>query len=294
MIMTDYVVRGTEKAGNFRFFGSITKELVQVAADHHQTSPVVTAGLGRTMTAAAMMSQMLKNDGDRMSVTIKGDGPIGGVIIEANAKGDLKGYPYNANVDLPLNEKGKLDVSGAFGNAVMTIMKDFGLKEPYIGQTILVSGEIAEDFTYYFATSEQTPSAVALGVLIDVDHSVKQSGGFIIQVLPEASDEAIDQLEEKLKDFPSITTLLEEGKTIENIIEDLLGEVTFMDKQPVRFCCDCSLDQMERGLMSIGIEDLTEIMEEDNGAELTCHFCNQHYNFKEDQLQSLIDELKSN
>lgn len=292
--MGDYVIRGIDKSGNFRFFGSITKDMVQSASDHHQTSPVVTAGLGRTMTAAAMMSQMLKNDGDRMSVTIKGDGPIGGVVIEANAQGNVKGYPYNANVDLPLNAKGKLDVREAFGNAVMTIMKDFGLKEPYIGQTILVSGEIAEDFTYYFATSEQTPSAVALGVLIDVDHSIKQAGGFIIQVLPGVSDEAIDLLEAKLKELPSITTLLDEGKTIEEIIEGLLGDVKFLDKKEVQFCCDCSVDQMERGLMSIGIEDLTELIEEDKEAELVCHFCNKHYDFKEKQLQSLLDEIKSN
>ena len=291
--MKDYVVRGTEKNGNFRFFGSITKETVQTASDYHQTSPVVTAALGRTMTATAMMSQMLKNDGDRMSVTIKGDGPIGAVIVEADAKGNIKGYPYHPDVDLPLNPSGKLDVSGAFGNAVMTIMKDYGLKDPYIGQTILVSGEIAEDFTYYFATSEQTPSAVALGVLVDVDHSIKQSGGFIIQVMPEASDDAIDLLEEKLKDFPSITALLEEGKTIENIIEDLLGDVTFWERQEIQFCCDCSLERMERGLMSIGTEDLTELIEEDEAAELICHFCNKHYDFKKDQLQGLLDEIKT-
>ncbi len=291
--MKDYVVRGTDKSGNFRFFGSITKELVQTASDYHKTSPVVSAGLGRTMTAAAMMSQMLKNDKDRMSVVIKGDGPIGGVVIEANAKGNIKGYPYNPSVDIPLNEAGKLDVKGAFGNAVMTIMKDFGLKEPYIGQTILVSGEIAEDFTYYFATSEQTPSAVALGVLVDVDYSIRQSGGFIIQVLPGATDDAIDMLEDRLKDFPSLTTLLEEGKTIENIIEDLLGEVTFWAKQEVQFCCDCSDDQMERGLMSIGTEDLKEIIEEDGDAELICHFCNKHYNFNKEQLQGLLDEIEA-
>lgn len=290
--MNDYVVRGTDKSGNFRFFGSITKDIVQAASDNHQTSPVVTAGLGRTMTAAAMMSQMLKNDGDRMSVTIKGDGPIGGVIVEANMKGDIKGYPYNAHVDIPLNEQGKLDVSGAFGNAVMTIMKDYGLKEPYIGQTALLSGEIAEDFTYYFATSEQTPSAVALGVLIDVDHSIKQSGGFIIQVLPEASDDAIDQLEKKLADLPAVTTLLEAGKTIEEVIEGLLGDVTFWERQEIQFCCDCSVAQMERGLISIGKEDLSEILEEDKGAELTCHFCNKCYEFKEQELQRLLDEIE--
>lgn len=290
--MKDYVVRGTDKSGNFRFFGSITKELVQTASEYHKTSPVVSAGLGRTMTAAAMMSQMLKNEKDRMSVVIKGDGPIGGVVIEANAKGNIKGYPYNPIVDIPLNADGKLDVSGAFGNAVMTIMKDFGLKEPYIGQTILVSGEIAEDFTYYFATSEQTPSAVALGVLVDVDYSIKQSGGFIIQVLPDASDDAIDQLEARLKDFPSLTTLLEEGRTIEEIIEDLLGEVTFWERQDIQFCCDCSTDQMERGLMSIGAGDLRELIEEDESAELICHFCNKHYNFNKDELQGLLDEIE--
>lgn len=291
--MKDYVVRGTDKSGNFRFFGSITKDTVQTAASHHQTSPVVTAGLGRTMTAVAMMSQMLKNERDRMSVTIKGDGPIGGVIVEANAKGNIKGYPYQANVDLPLNADGKLDVRGAFGNAVMTVMKDYGLKEPYIGQTILVSGEIAEDFTYYFATSEQTPSAVALGVLVDVDYSVKQSGGFIIQVLPDASDDAITSLEEKLKDFPSLTTQLEEGKTIEDIIKSLLGDVTFLEKQEIQFCCDCSVDQMERGLISIGEKDLTEIIEEDKSADLLCHFCNKHYLFEEEQLKALLTEARS-
>lgn len=291
--MKDYVVRGTDKAGNFRFFASITRDIVQTASDYHHTSPVVAAALGRTMTAAAMMAQMLKNENDRMSVTIKGDGPIGGVIVEANTRGDIKAYPYNANVDLPLNESGKLDVSGAFGNAVMTIMKDMGLKEPYIGQTILVSGEVAEDFTYYFATSEQTPSAVALGVLIDVDHSIKQSGGFIIQVMPDASDDAIDLLEEKLSNFPPVTTLLEEGKTVEEIIEELLGEVTFWERKEIQFSCDCSLDQMERGLMSIGEEDLSEILEEDEGAELTCHFCNKKYNFNKDDLQGLLDEIRS-
>lgn len=290
--MKDYVVRGTDKSGNFRFFGSITKNTVQTAATHHYTSPVVTAGLGRTMTAVAMMSQMLKNDGDRLSVTIKGDGPIGGVIVEANTKGNIKGYPYHPNVDLPLNAEGALDVSAAFGNAVMTVMKDFGLKKPYIGQTILVSGEIAEDFTYYFATSEQTPSAVALGVLVDVDYSVKQSGGFIIQVLPGASDDAITILEERLKDFPSLTTLLDEGKTIEDIIEDLLGDVTWMEKKEIQFCCDCSVDQMERGLMSIGEKELMELIEEDQEAELVCHFCNEHYLFKEEQLQKLANEIR--
>ena len=291
--MKDYVVRGTDKSGNFRFFGSITKDTVQTAASYQQTSPVVTAGLGRTMTAVAMMSQMLKNERDRISVTIKGDGPISGVIVEANAKGNIKGYPYKANVDLPLNADGKLDVRGAFGNAVMTVMKDYGLKEPYIGQTILVSGEIAEDFTYYFATSEQTPSAVALGVLVDVDYSVKQSGGFIIQVLPDASDDAITLLEENLKDFPSLTTQFEEGKTIEDIIESLLGDVTFWEKQEVQFCCDCSVDQMERGLISIGEKDLTEIIEEDKSADLACHFCNKHYIFEEKQLKDLLTEARS-
>lgn len=290
--MKDYVVRGTDKNGNFRFFASITKDTVQTAATYHNTSPVVTASLGRTMTAVAMMSQMSKNDEDRLSVTIKGDGPIGGVIVEGNAKGNIKGYPYNPDVDLPLKENGKLDVSSAFGNAVMTVMKDFGLKEPYIGQTILVSGEIAEDFTYYFATSEQTPSAVALGVLVDVDYSVKQSGGFIIQVLPDADDDAIALLEERLKEFPSLTTQLDEGKTIEDIIESLLGDVTFWEKKEIQFCCDCSVDQMERGLMSIGEKDLVELIEEDKEADLVCHFCNQHYLFEEEQLQKLLDEVQ--
>lgn len=290
--MKDYVVRGTDKDKNFRVFGSITREIVQTAQEYHQTSPVVTAGLGRVMTAAVMMGQMLKGERDRLSVSIKGDGPIEGVIVETNSEGNIKGYPYNPNVDIPLNASGKLDVSGAFGNAVMTIMKDIGLKEPYIGQTILVSGEIAEDFTYYFATSEQTPSAVALGVLVDVDYSVKHSGGFIIQVLPGASDEAIDLLEDKLKDFPPVTALLEEGNTIEQIIERLLGEVAFLEKREIQYHCDCNLEQMERGLISIGEKELTEIINEDKKAELVCHFCNKKYLFDEQKLQGLINEIK--
>lgn len=292
--MKDYVVRGMDEGRNFRFFGTISKQTVQKAASQHCTSPVVTAGLGRTMTAVAMMSQMLKNDNDRLSVTIKGDGPIGGVIVEANAEGNIKGYPYHPNIDIPLKEDGTLDVSASFGNAVMTVMKDYGLKEPYIGQTILVSGEIAEDFTYYFATSEQTPSAVALGVLVDVDYSVKQSGGFIIQVLPDASDDAISSLEKALEDFPSLTSLLDQGQTIEEIIEGLLGNVTFLGKKEIQFSCDCSVDQMERGLMSIGEKELAELIQDGEDAELICHFCNQDYQFKEKDLKKILKEIQDN
>lgn len=289
--MGDYVVRGVDKDKNFRFFGSITKDIVQQAFENHVTSPVVTAGLGRTMTAVAMMSQMLKNEKDRVSVNIKGDGPIEGVIVEASSNGDIKGYPYNPVVDIALNDEGNLDVSAAFGNAVMTVMKDLGLKEPYVGQTILVSGEIAEDFTYYFATSEQTPSAVGLGVLVDVDYSVKQSGGFIIQVLPDADEGAITKLEENIAKLPSITSLLDEGKSIEEIIERLLGEVRFYDKVPIKFVCDCSKEQMERGLLSIGEKELTEIKEEDEKANLVCHFCNANYDFNKEDLNRLIEEI---
>ncbi len=290
--MTNYVVRGIDKTKSFRFFGANTTKLVDEATTKHQTSPVVSAALGRTLTGVAMMGQMNKNITDRVSILIKGDGPIGGIIVEANGFGDVKGYAYNPNVDIPLNEQGKLDVRNAIGNAVMTVSKDIGLREPYVGQIAMLSGEIAEDLTDYFAISEQTNSVVALGVLIDKDLSIKQSGGIIIQVLPDAQDEAITELESKLKTFTSLTNYLENNQCIEQIIEDLLGDVELMSKTDIRFKCDCSTERMERALISLGKQELTTIVEDDQeDLELVCHFCNEKYQFDKNDIGNILHTL---
>jgi len=289
--MQDYIVRGTDKEGNFRFFGANAKNTISMACTKHHTTPVVSAALGRTMIGAAMMGCMLKGDRDRVSVMIRGDGPIGGIVVEADGTGNFKGYAYNPEADIPNKPDGKLDVSGVIGNAVMTVMKDMGLKEPYSGQIAMLSGEIAEDFTYYFATSEQTNSVVILGVLVDRDYSIKQAGGIIIQVLPNAADEAITNLENKLKGFTSITKLLDENKTVEEIIESLLGPIDMMEKTKVGFKCDCSKYRMERGLISIGRAELEEIINEEENVELVCHFCNTKYDFSKDEIEKIVKTL---
>ncbi len=289
--MKDYMIRGMDKERNFRFFGVNTKNMVKTACENHQTTPVVSAALGRTMTGAAMMARMLKRDTDRVSILIKGDGPIGGIIVEANGLGHVKGYPYQAQVDIPNKPDGKLDVSGAIGNAVMTVIKDMGLKEPYTGQVAMLSGEIADDLTFYFAVSEQTNSLVILGVLVDVDYSIKQSGGIIIQVLPDAKDEAITELESKVKDFESMTRYLDEGQTIEEIMGRLLEDIDIMEKIEVDFKCDCSKYRMERGLISIGKQELEEIIEQEENIELVCHFCNHKYDFARDEIKKIVEHL---
>lgn len=288
--MRDYLLRGTDKLKNFRFFGVNTTHIVNIAREHHDTSPVISAALGRLLSGVSMMGAMLKNDTDRVSVTIKGDGPAGGLIAEADAFGNVKGYAYNPHVDLPLNAHGKLDVKGAVGNAVMTVMKDIGLKEPYTGQISMPSGEIAEDFTYYFAVSEQINSAVILGVLVDVDYSIKHSGGIIIQVLPQASEEAISHLESKLSTFSSLTAYLEEGKSIEDVIKMLLEDIEIMDKKEIDFKCDCSKERMERALITLGKEDLEEIAQ-DEQTEIVCHFCNSKYVFTQTEIKELLQMI---
>ncbi|MBE6022031.1 MAG: Hsp33 family molecular chaperone HslO [Cellulosilyticum sp.] len=287
----DYLVRGIDKGGNFRFFGANSKNLVNEACQKHQTTPVASAALGRALTANVMMGSMLKRDQDRVSIIIKGDGPIGGIITESNGKCEVKGYVYHPQIESHLNYLGKLDVGGAVGNANMTVVKDLGMKEPYSGQVPMLTGEIAEDLTYYFAVSEQTNSVVILGVLVDVDYSIKQAGGIIIQVLPDAKEEAIDALEEKLKDFGNLTDKLEKGQSIEYVIEKLLGEVEYMGQTPISFHCDCNKDRMERALISVGKKDLHEIAEEDGQAELVCPFCNDKYLFNKEELEDIIKNI---
>ncbi|MEF9960427.1 MAG: Hsp33 family molecular chaperone HslO [Niameybacter sp.] len=291
--MENYIVRGTDRNRQFRFFGANTTGIVNVATSHHGTSPVVSAALGRTMTGALMMGAMLKNDSDRVCVMIRGDGPIQGITVEADAKGNVKGYPHQAVVDIPQKENGKLDVSGAIGNAVMTVTKDIGMKEPYTGQVAMLSGEIAEDFSFYFAVSEQTNTVVILGVLIERDYSIKQAGGIIIQVLPDATDEAISEIEARLKSFTSLTQCMEEGKSIEDVIKMLLGDdIDIMDKTDARFYCDCSKERMERALISLGKQELTNIAnDEQEDLELVCHFCNTKYAFDKKAIKEIVDEL---
>ena len=289
--MTDYIVRATAGDHQVRAFAATTRELVEHARHAHNTSPVATAALGRLLTAGAMMGVMMKGDDDLLTLKVQGSGPIEGLTVTADYKGNVKGYAFNPGVMLPPNEKGKLDVGGAVGEGVLSVIKDIGLKEPYVGQTILVGGEIAEDLTYYYATSEQTPSSVALGVLMNKDNTVRQAGGFIIQLLPGASDEMIDKLEKKLGEITSITSLLDEGNTPEMILDHILGEfgLEIMDKVPAEFTCNCTKERVEKALISIGKKELNEMIDEGESIEVNCHFCSRHYHFSVEELTDIRD-----
>ena len=288
----DYILRATAGDGSVRVFIANTKETVQQAFLHHKTSPVMSAALGRALTAVSIMGIMLKSDDDLVTIKINGNGLGKGLVVTGDNKGRVKGYPLNPVVDIPLKPNGKLDVQNALGEGSLTVIKDMGLKEPYVGQIPLVSGEIAEDLTYYFAKSEQTPSAVSLGVLVDRDYSIKQAGGFIIQVMPDADEDIINSLENKLATIKPFTTLLEEGNTIEDILNILLGDfgVNILDKIPVKFYCNCSKERVEKALISIGKHELETIIKEDKKATLHCHFCNKDYDFNEDDLKTLLNE----
>lgn len=286
----DYILRATAADANVRIFVATTKETVQKAFDIHHTSPVMSAVLGRSLTAVAMLGITLKNDSDLITISIKGDGPGGGVTVTSDSRARVKGYCYNNIVDIPLKQNGKLDVSGALGKGTLTVIKDMGLKEPYVGQIPLVSGEIAEDMTYYFAKSEQVPSAVGLGVLVDRDYSIKQAGGFIIQLLPNANEEIVSKLEEKIKAVSSVTNLFENNMSAEDILQFLVGEFNpvITDKIPVEYYCNCSRERVEKALISLGKKEISKIIEEDGKANIHCHFCNTDYDFSESDLKQLI------
>ena len=288
--MNDYMIRATAADGQIRAFAATTKEMVETAKNAHNTSPIATAALGRLMTAAAMMGSDLKGEGELLTLRIEGDGPIGGLLVTADGKGDAKGYAFNPDVMLPPNAQGKLDVGGSLGLGVLSVIKDIGLKEPYVGQTQLITGEIAEDLTYYFATSEQVPSSVALGVLMNKDNTVRQAGGFIIQLLPGASDEIIDRLEAKLSGISSITSLLDAGKTPEEILTDILGEfgLEILKKMPVQFHCDCERSRVEKAIISIGRKEIQDMIDEGKEIEVNCQFCNKHYKFSVDELGEML------
>lgn len=292
--MSDYIIRATAADGQIRAFAATTRELVEFARSAHNTSPVATAALGRLLTGGAMMGVMMKGDKDLLTIKINGDGPIEGLTVTADSKGGVKGYVYNPGVMLPPNKQGKLDVGGALGVGVLSVIKDIGLKEPYEGQTILVTGEIAEDLTYYFATSEQTPSSVALGVLMNRDNTVRQAGGFILQLLPGASEEIISGLEDKLATISSITSLLDEGKTPEMILEYILGDfgLEILDKVPTGFHCNCSKGRIEKALISVGKKELQEMIDDGKTIEVNCHFCNKNYPVTVEELKSLMEQAR--
>ena len=290
--MADYVIRATAAEGQIRAFAATTRDLTETARQAHNTSPVATAALGRLMTAAVMMGYDMKGADDLLTIKIQGDGPIGGLVVTADSHGEVKGYAFNPGVMLPPNDKGKLDVGGALGVGVLSVIKDIGLKEPYVGQIALQTGEIAEDLTYYFATSEQVPSAVVLGLLVDVDGSVKQAGGFIIQLMPFAEDATIDKLEENLKNVTSVTELLDHGCTPEGLLEALLGNlgIEVLDTLPTQFHCNCSKERVEKAVASVGREDLQAMIDDGEDIEVKCDFCNSTYKYTVDELKEILKE----
>ena len=287
--MTDYIVRATAADNQIRAFAATTRDVVETAREHHGTSPVATAALGRLLTAGTMMGSMMKNDTDMLTLQIRGDGPLGGITVTADAHGDVKGYVLNPEVMLP-PKNGKLDVGGAVGIGLLNVIKDMGLKEPYVGQTILVTSEIAEDLTYYFANSEQVPSSVGLGVLMEKDNTVRRAGGFIIQLMPFAEEKTIDKLEENLKKVTSVTELLDKGYTPEQLLEELLGNLglEITDTMPSRFYCNCSKERVEQAVVSIGRKDIQEMIDEGEDIDVKCHFCNTAYTYTIEELKEII------
>lgn len=290
MNMSDYMVRATAADAMIRLFVCCSKELVEEARKIHNTTPVVTAALGRLLTAGSMMGSMLKGEKELLTIQIKSSGPIGGLTVTAEPNGNVKGYPIHAQVDLPLKENGKLDVGGAMGIGVMNVIKDMGLKEPYVGQTVLQTGEIGDDLTYYFATSEQVPSSVGVGVLVDRDYSVKQAGGFIVQLMPFATDDVVSKLEENLAKITSVTSMFEEGLNVEDIVAKIFNgfEYEIGDKNPIKYQCNCSKERVTKAIISIGKKDIKEMIDDNKPIEVNCHFCNTNYTFSVDELKALL------
>ena len=287
--MSDYIVRATAANQQIRAFAITSKEMAEYCRSIHNTSPVATAALGRLLSGGAMMGVMMKGEDDLLTIQMKGDGPINGITVTADSHGNVKGYPGNPNVIIPPNYLGKLDVGAAIGYGTMIVVKDLGMKEPYCSQTALTTSEVAEDLTYYFATSEQVPSAVGLGVLMEKDNTVKQSGGFIVQLMPFADEKIVDVLEERINKITSVTNMLEEGMTPEDILKTVLEgfDVEFTDRIPTQFVCNCSKNRVSKALISVGKKELQEMIDEGNDIEVNCHFCNTDYKFTVEELKAL-------
>ena len=302
------VFTGIDRSGSFRVYLTISTDLVEEARQIHQTTPLGTAALGRVLTGAGLMGLLLKNEKDKLTVIFKGDGPAKQILATANSFGEVKGYIANPDVDLPLRPDGKLDVGGSLGIGELTVIKDLGLKEPFIGTIALASGEIAEDLTAYYYISEQQNSAISLGVKIETDYTVGAAGGMIIQLLPDFKDEAVDALEAMLGNLPPITTLIDEVnaeaadatdeekvnllayKVFASMPEDY--SVRRLDTKEINWECDCSEERLEKALMTIGVKDLTEIIEEDGQAEMVCQFCLKKYLFDKEHLERLLESIK--
>ena len=287
--MADYIVRATAANAQIRAFAITSRELVEHARSAHDLSPVVTAALGRLMTGGVMMGSMLKGEKDMLTLQINGAGPVHGLTVTADSQGNVKGYVDNPQAMMPPNSVGKLDVGGVIGLGVLTVIKDMELKEPYSSTIELKTGEIGDDLTYYFAASEQIPSSVALGVLMEKNNTVKQAGGFIIQLMPFTDEEVIGKLEQKLTTLPPVTRMLEEGNTPEQILEIVLGDlgVEITDTLPVRFYCNCNKKRVEKVLISLGKKELQELIDEGKDVELNCHFCNTNYVFTVEELKKI-------
>lgn len=291
--MGDYLVRALGYDGQVRAYAVCTTDTVAEAQRRHGTLATASAALGRAMTAGVMMGSMLKGD-SKITIKIEGGGPIGVILVDANANGDVRGYVTNPHVHFDLNEKGKLDVRRAVGtNGVLTVVKDLGLREHFSGQVPIISGELGEDFTYYFVSSEQVPSSVGVGVLVNPDHSIAAAGGFILQLMPGATEETISSLEKRLQSIKPVSTMVNEGMTPEQILGELLGDnIKILDQLEVRFKCNCSKDRFQNALISLGAKEIEDMIEEDGKAEVQCHFCNEVYHFTKEELIELKKEAK--
>ena len=291
--MEDYIVRSTAANAQIRAFAASTTELVEQARQRHNTSPVASAALGRLLTGGVMMGSMMKNPTDILTLQVKCGGPIGGLTVTADSQGKVKGYVNNPDVLLP-PKNGKLDVGGALGAGFLNVIKDMGLKEPYSGQTVLQTGEIAEDLTYYFATSEQVPSSVGLGVLMEKDNTVKCAGGFIVQVMPFIEDEVLERLEKNIQNIQSVTAMLDNGHTPEDMLAQVLEglELEIVDTLPAHFSCNCSKERIEKAIISIGKKDIQSMIDDGKDIEVKCHFCNTAYNYTVDELKELLKKSR--
>lgn len=292
--MCDYMIRAVAAKEQIRCFAITSRQLVEEARHRHNTSPVITAALGRLLSGGAMMGAMMKGEKDLLTVKIDCSGPVKGITVTADARGNVKGFPLVPQVLLPASSAGKLDVGRAVDLGVLTVIRDMGLKEPYSGSINLVSGEIAEDLTYYYAVSEQTPSSVALGVLMNKDNTVRESGGYMIQLMPDASEEVITMLEERLKNIEPVTTMYTKGHTPESMLEYILDgfDLEITEKIPARFHCGCSKERVRKALAAIGKKELESLIEEGKPVEMNCHFCNSDYSFEAEELIEIKNSLK--